>query len=63
MIKKLGQIIATNWPLAAAGAVMIGLFVAKNKGLLTADQVDTVLVLLGLGGTGGAHRLPVPGQS
>jgi hypothetical protein len=37
--------------------LMVAGFVAQNQGVLTADQLAMVLVVLGVGGTGVAHRM------
>lgn len=50
----------SNWPTALAAAVIAALFVARNKGLLTADQVTYVLAVGGITSIPTVHRMDGP---
>lgn len=50
----------SNWPTALAVTVIVALFIARNKGLLTADQVTYVLAIGGITSTPIVHRMDGP---
>lgn len=50
----------SNWPTVVAVLVIGVLFIAKNRGLLTADQVMTILAIGGVTSTPLMHRMQGP---
>ena len=54
------QKLKDNWPSLVALLVVLGVFVAENRNLLTADQVGQVFAFLGLGGITAARHMDAP---
>jgi hypothetical protein len=54
------KIIASNRPTIIVGVLMVVGFILQNRGVLTADQVNLVLLAVGLGGTRVAHGMTRP---
>lgn len=57
------ELLAKNWPTWSAALLVVAIFVAQNKGFITAEQVQTILAVLGIGGVAGAHRLEKPAKA
>lgn len=49
-----------NWPTIVAAAIITALYIAKNRGLLTADQVVAILAIGGITSTPIVHRMDGP---
>jgi hypothetical protein len=56
----LKEILMKNWPTWSVALVVGALFLAQNRGILTAEQIATILGFLGVGSVAGAHRLESP---
>lgn len=62
-MKAIQEAIAKNWPTISAGVLMIGIFIAKNRGILTPDQAEAIMASLGVGGMLGTHRMTYGGAT